>query len=150
MNGREILNYLLKDSISLSKFRGIYAIDKLNFKLPDAESFFVCNTDESYKKGKHWVIIYINSDKNVVEYFDSLGKKPAIRFKSFMRQDNRYILYSHKKLQGVYSESCGFFCLYFVYLRCRGVDYKSLLNSFSKSLNANEKYVTDFIKQNLT
>ena len=66
-----------------------------------------------------------------------------------MGQDNRYILYSNKRIQGVNSESCGFFCLYFAYLRCRGIDFNSLLNSFSMSLNANEKYVTDFIKRKL-
>ena len=94
MNGIELLKFLHNDIKSMSKFYGIYAIDQLYFKLPDKECFLICNTDESFKKGKHWVIIYINSKKGVVEYFDSLGKKPLDRFLKFMTQDERYILHN--------------------------------------------------------
>ena len=149
MNGNDLLKYLINDIVCFSKFHGIYAIDKLNFKLPDKECYLICNTDESFRRGKHWIVIYINSKNGDVEYFDSLGKQPLDKFVRFMRQDNRKILHNIKRVQGVSSDSCAFFCLYFIYFRCRGVSFKSLLNSFSFSLNENEKYVTGFIKQKL-
>ena len=149
MNGKEIVDYLFNDIESFSKFYGIYAIDQLIFELPDKECFLVCNTDESFKTGKHWVVIYINSKTGNIEYFDSLGKKPLDKFLSFMRQDKRNIIYNVKRLQSTSSDSCAFFCLYFIYLRCRGIAFKYLLNSFSFSLLENEKFVREFIKQKL-
>ena len=98
MNGHDILNYLKKDVMCFSKFLGIYAIDKLNFKLPERECFLICNTDESFREGKHWIVIYINSERGDVEYFDSLGKRPLDKFVKFMNQDNRKILFNKKKI----------------------------------------------------
>ena len=148
MKSEDLFKYLEKDNKSLSKFNGIFAIDDLIFPISDMNGYLICNTDESYNKGKHWVVIYIDKNKKEVEYFDSLGKRPCERFIKFMREDsNNYIIHNTKKLQSSLSDSCGFFCLYFIYFRCRNINYKSIIDNFSSSTYENEKHVEKFIKQ---
>ena len=121
MRGLEILRILSGDSIILDFFGGVYARDQLIFKLPNREIFYICNIDDSNNEGKHWVVIYYPKNGYNIEYFDSLGKKPIISFVNFMSKSKRFILYNTKRFQGSNSSVCGYFCLYFVYFRCRGV-----------------------------
>ena len=148
MNGIELINYLRKDITCWSRFNGIFAIDKLNFTIPHTEGYYICNTDESFKRGKHWVVIYISKNARKIEYFDSLGKIPLNRFIKFMQTRNLKIAHNTKRLQSVSSLACGYFCLYFIYLRSRGISLAYIINNFSSSLNNNEKYVISFVKQN--
>ena len=147
MNEDALVEYLNKDYKSLSKFYGIFSIDELNFDIPNKSGYLICNTDESYNTGKHWVVIFFNKNIKQVEYFDSLGRRPSERLINFMRQDNHYILYNTKKIQSSLSDSCGLFCLYLIYFMCRNLDYKSIIDNFSLSVYDNEKHVKKFIKQ---
>ena len=149
MNADGLMKYLEKDDRSLSKFYGVFAIDELKFSIPDKTGYLICNTDESYNKGKHWVVLFFTKNNKEIEYFDSLGNKPAERFINFMRQDNHYIIYNTKKLQSSLSDSCGYFCLYLIFFMCRDIDYKSIIDNFSHSHHKNEKHVEKFIKQTL-
>jgi len=44
--------------------------------LPDDPHLLVCNTDPSYKPGRHWIAIYIEDGRG--EFFDSIGHRPNI------------------------------------------------------------------------
>ena len=147
MRGIDILDVLSGDDIVLDLFGGIFAKDQLVFELPNKEIFFICNTDISSSEGKHWVVIYLPREGNNIEYFDSLGKRQDNLFVHFMSKSNRFVLYNKIRLQSSVSEACAYYCLYFVYFRCRGVSFIDILTSFSIDLNVNEKDVIKFIKE---
>ena len=147
MRGKDMLDVLSGDDIVLNIFGGIFAKDQLVFELPNREIFFICNTDISSNEGKHWVIIYLPKDGTNIEYFDSLGKRPDNLFVTFMSQSKRYISYNKIRLQSSVSDACAYYCLYFVYFRCRGVSFMDILTSFSFNLDVNEKNVIKFIKE---
>lgn len=145
MKGYNLLEYIISDSISYSKFGGMFAVDQLIFPLPNKDVYYICNTDFYSKKGKHWVVIYHNQNTPYVEYFDSLGQKPTKLFIDFMSQRGKQILYSKKRIQSRKSIACGYFCLYFIYLRSRYVEFSDIINNFSNDMINNEKYVIDFV-----
>ena len=101
MKGIEIIRHLTRDISCWSKFEGIFAIDQLDFLIPDKECFYICNTDESYRKGKHWIVIYVNPKKKETEFFDSQGKKPEDRFITFMKKKKFKIQYNTNRLQSL-------------------------------------------------
>jgi len=59
-------------------FDGVFSIDNL----PDDPHLLVCNTDPSYKPGRHWIAIYIEDGRG--EFFDSFGHRPNIEFEHYM------------------------------------------------------------------
>ena len=142
-----MLRILSKDDIILDIFGGVFAKDQLIFGLPNREVFFICNTDKSYNEGKHWVVIYFPKYGDKIEYFDSLGRKPDNLFVNFMTVSKRVILYNSMRLQSSISEACAYYCLYFVYFRCRGISFLNIMDSFSWRLDVNEKNVINFIKE---
>ena len=150
MNGLEILNYISKDEFLLSRFGGLFAIDQLTFTLPNREIFYICNTDVATQKGKHWVVIYFPEKSSTVEFFDSLGKKPNKNFQLFMAQRQKAISFNSRRVQGASSKACGYYCLYFIYLRSRYIDYKGIIENFSNSTEKNEKHVIDFVTHSLS
>jgi hypothetical protein len=54
----------------------------------------VINLDEHWKRGSHWVALYINLKEYSVYFFDSLGKPPKKLIKKFI---NKVIKYFYKK-----------------------------------------------------
>lgn len=145
MKGYQLLQMINLDREGSKTFGGLYAIDQLNFNFPNRDVYYICNTDRYENRGKHWIVIYNKKDSSYIEYFDSLGHKPNNKFINFMSQSKKNILYNKKRLQSRISKACGYFCLYFIYLRCRNVDFYSILDNFSSDVQNNEKYVVDFI-----
>ena len=141
-----MLDVLSGDDLVLNIFGGIYAKDQLIFELPKREIFFICNTDISSNEGKQWVVIYLPKDGTYIEYFDSLGKRPDKLFVTFMSESKRYVSYNKIRLQSSVSDACAYYCLYFVYFRCRGVSFNDILTSFAVNLDVNEKNVIKFKK----
>ena len=60
MNTIQISKCLAKHSRTSQYFVGVYAADALpQLKIQDDEQFLIANTDNSYEKGKHWVLMWI-------------------------------------------------------------------------------------------
>lgn len=148
MKGFELLNFIIKDSLTLSKFGGIFAVDQLTFLIPNREIFYICNTDISSKEGLHWVVIYSGFKDSSISYFDPLGEKPSSEFINFMSNNvKKRIQFNSKRLQSSYSEHCGYYCLYFIHEICRGLSFENIVNNFSSNLDVNENFVIDFVNQ---
>jgi len=64
----------------VTRFDGVFSCDRL----PTKPTLFVCNTDPSYKPGKHWIDIYVADDGRYGEFFDSLGRRPNRLFERYM------------------------------------------------------------------
>jgi len=51
----------------------------------------VINLDPHNKPGSHWVSLYANLDKNQIYFFDSFGKKPRKKIKTFINKITKYM-----------------------------------------------------------
>ena len=75
--------------------------------------FFIANTDPSTKPGEHWVAFVIHCPQTI-EVFDSFGR-PARNYSTHL---NRFIQtfpiqrHNKRQFQSIYSDTCGYFCLY--------------------------------------
>jgi len=59
-------------------FDGVFSVDTL----PDRPHLLGCNTDPSYRAGRHWVAICVKDGRG--EYFDSFGRRPSAEFERYM------------------------------------------------------------------
>jgi hypothetical protein len=129
MNTVQINNALKSQPVTKSFFNGIYSYDTL-LKIKKKPKLVICNTDPSYKIGEHWVLFFFN--RNVVEFFDSMGKNISFygkNFVIFIRRFAKYYKQNKSKVQPVKSNLCGHYCLYFSYLRCKGFSMEFILKT---------------------
>ena len=153
MFGWEIQAFLTRDFISRIAFENgglFFASDlPLDITYPAA---FVINVAflEGKKNQRHWVAIYIDPFKQGY-YFDSFGLPPLDnKIKLFLKQVTCVWKYSTIAIQCVTSTKCGYFCLYFLFHRCRGWTFDQILQAFKRvSVLKNDKIVlTWFQNQN--
>lgn len=130
MQGIEILSLLANETTTRHRFGGVYASDQL----PDSSSilqstFFVVNLDESDKEGSHWVAIHFDPHGES-EYFDSYGLPPLKdSIEEFM---NSNYVWNTACLQSSSTTVCGQYCVYFIYSRCNGISYETVIKSFQE------------------
>ena len=103
-------------------FRGVYPIDRLPRRQKGA---YVINLDKHNEPGSHWVAVF--DDGHQVEYFDSYGIAPSIT--SFVGLN---AIYSSITLQPLYSNACGFYCVYYIIHRAKGVAMHDILLLLSR------------------
>ena len=103
-------------------FRGVYPIDGLPNREPGA---YVINLDKHDEPGSHWVAVF--DDGKRVEYFDSYGLPPLIS--SFLGHN---AVYSSASLQPLYSNACGFYCVYYIIQRSLGIAMHDILLLLSR------------------
>ena len=130
-------------------FIGCFASDQLKSL---SLSFFPCtlivNTDKNGMSGTHWICFHIS--KRRVEMFDSLGliyeKKLPIEILVFLQRFgvSRNIKFN-KRLQPDLSVLCGFYCIFFIFLR-QFCSFGQIQKYFDDNLNKNDKTITKFFK----
>lgn len=49
-------------------------------------------------------------------------------------------------MQGVDSNVCGHYCLYYLLNRCRGISMEDIVNTFNGSYGNNDQYVLNYIE----
>ena len=103
-------------------FRGVFPIDRLPIRQPGA---YVINLDKHDEPGSHWVVVI--DDGKRVEYFDSYGLPPSLT--SFLGDK---AVYSTVSLQPLYSNACGFYCVYYIIQRSLGIAMKDILLLLSR------------------
>lgn len=89
---------------------------------PSIKTLYVVNMDENWLPGTHWIVLFIASEHEV-EIFDSLCTSPEKNNKyihAFVNMFDVVIKNAGKQLQDVESDSCGLFCVYYAYYRCKG------------------------------
>lgn len=89
-------------------------------------SVFIVNQDDSFSPGSHWTVVYFPYIDSLVEYFDSLGKRPS------PPEDHDFI-YNPITLQSPLSSICGHYCLLFVHYRTKlGFSMKQFVDSMKR------------------
>jgi len=129
----------------VTRFDGVFSCDRL----PTRPTLFVCNTDPSYKPGKHWIAIFVADDRRYGEFFDSLGRRPNCLFERYMNEHCRVWTFNSTQLQSVVSRICGQYCACFCILRGRGVDLSRFSNYFTRDTGLNDVVVHGLLRKML-
>ena len=97
-------------------FDVVFSVDTL----PDRPRLLVCNTDPSYRPGRHWVAICVKDGRG--EYFDSFGRRTSAAFELYMNRHCRYWTFNDKQLQSVVIQFYGHYCICYCLYRSSGID----------------------------
>jgi hypothetical protein len=126
---------------SSGTFVGCVPSDRI--PVPDTYPYAaVINTDPTKYGGQHWVAVYVSSPHSV-EYFDSYGNTPNKNIGSFL--DNfSHIKRSTFALQGFDTNSCGYYCIYFIMKRCAGRSFEWAIDRLRR-LRERDKYVVEYV-----
>ena len=125
MNTKQINAILRSDCMTKDLYHGEFAMDCLPNLQPGA---YIINTDDYDEPGEHWLAVY-NDD--CVEYFDSYGLVPLDdRLNRFL---GVHYVYNSVKLQQLFSNACGFYCVYYILHRARGYYMNDIINVLKRS-----------------
>ena len=141
MNTLELSNFMLNDKYIRQHYGGVFASNTLPILYKD-KKVYIINTDPSHLAGEHWVVVYTD---DVNEYFDSLAHYPNSNIEQFLRTGVKSYLRNSVQLQLDNTSTCGLFCLFYCYFRCRGYGLERIVNMFNHNhLLYNEFLVKEF------
>ena len=131
---------------TVSTFGGVYPINQL--PAPTHLPFtIVCNTQKDCKKGEHWIAIHIDAARQG-EYFDSYGLYPLhLEFKSYLDRYTRSWTYNGKRLQNLFSSTCGQYCIFYTIYRNRGHSMHDIVDVFTLDYHDNDVRVNAFVNR---
>ena len=126
-------------------FIGCFAEDELIDLRFNTPCFLIVNVDSSHMKGSHWLAIGIFED--IIEIFDPLGfeifnwsRIPSHLLNFLHRLSVTRTVLLSKKVQPNTSTLCGFYCLFYLYLR-NYCSFKKIQNYFAVP---NDKVIIKF------
>ena len=134
LNTQNLIELLKKNPRTRRIFCGVLPIDYVPMKRVKRPCSFIVNTDPSTDPGQHWFAVYVpRREKQPIEYFDSLGRKPhQPQILEFIRINSSPYMYNNIRIQSTESINCGKFALLYLYYRARGYTMKQYLNFFDK------------------
>ena len=90
------------------------------------------NTHKKNQPGEHWLAIFFD-DKRRATFFDSYGFSPkSYGLDAYLKQHSKKMEYNDQQIQGITSSTCGYYCCYFIQLKCRNFSLKEILDHFDK------------------
>lgn len=142
------LKLFLKKILNSNKFQ-VGAVDEIKeFNFP---IFAIINNQPKHLPGQHWLALYCKRKGGELEVFDSAGGVVKDYFSYINGLARKYRLRITKNvhiIQPLDSVLCGYFCLYFLYLKSKGVSFNSILKSFNPdNLLYNAIKVKSFFKK---
>jgi len=143
MNTEQLQRAIKSDSFLKDLVQGIYASDTLPSTVKKYPSAYIVNTDPAWKPGRHWVAFYFR-DRNNAEFFDSFGRKPghySETFEAFLENNSRHVQCNDKRLQQNYSQTCGYYVLFYLFMKCLKVSLHDIVHIFSEDKRQNDVYV---------
>jgi len=133
---------LEKDPFTALVSQGVFARDKLPTRV-NYPSCFIFNTDNHDKPGTHWLAIFYDKYGNC-DFFDSYGNHPSFfKLTNYLNMTSKTWKHNNKCIQAQ-SEYCGYYCLLFLFLRCRNSS-AIFFKYFSKKPTVNDKLVMKLI-----
>lgn len=111
--------------------------------------FLLCvNLDESFKRGTHWVGLYIARKGAELEFFDSFGRSVNSMPKYFIKfviKNNLKVLERQVQLQGPKTQVCGQYVILYMFMRVRGCSMNDFYAKFVNNYDTNDKLVKRFV-----
>lgn len=140
-----IRDLLKKDKRTRTSFRGVFACDELPEQSPTS-SLYIINTDPASRPGKHWVAVYITSQR-YGEYFDSFGMHTTVeRIESFLNKNCIRWQCNTKHVQDLLSDACGYHCIFYSVHRCIGFNLQAIINMYTNDSLCNDAIVKAFVR----
>jgi hypothetical protein len=132
--------HLMKVMEGEPQFIGVFAADEVpNPRALQKPFMFIANTAPRRHPGKHWVAFYFPI-RSKSEFFDSFAKTTSyygFHLKNYIH--NTQVLQAHD------STVCGYYVLYYLICRARGLSMEDILQPFSKDRDANDAAVVSFL-----
>ena len=131
------------------KLLGVFACDRLPARLPHKRPLIlICNTHPHYKKGEHWITIYVGDDGKG-EYFDSFGENVPRPFERFLDYNCAQWTRNNAQLQSALTNLCGQYCVFYSLFKCLDYSFDNILSCFSNDTMLNDYVVHKFVCDNL-
>ena len=140
----DLLNWVKK--LGIKHFKGVYSRDGLPDRIKRNECGII-NLDSKIGPGTHWVA-YRNVD-STCEYFDSFGLIMPNEVLKYLRTSGKQIFYSGDEIQERDSVLCGYWCLYYLLERQKGVPMLSVIHNAKFDMNdqtVNHRFIIDYFK----
>ena len=145
MSNIDLLNWVKK--LGIHYFRGIFSRDSLPTKILQNEVGII-NLDTQLGPGTHWVA-YRNVDPTHSEYFDSFGLMMPDEVKTYLITSEKQIFYSGDEIQERDSVLCGYWCLYYLLERQKGIPMLSVIHNAKFNMNdqtVNHIFIINYFK----
>lgn len=111
---------LSANEMTQDSFDGVFALDEI-VHISKKPRLILVNTDPSWKRGQHWLVIFFSSRGKKAELFDSLGsenRKYPREIMQFIWRFASSVKLSKKMVQPPETVLCGLYCLYYAACRC--------------------------------
>lgn len=122
----ELWQAALQDPILAPVMQGVFPRDKL----PIVNKYpleLIANTDPHDQPGTHWTAKYFSPWES--EFFDSYRFPPVTYgMDGYIERD--VTRYNNKPFQGLTSDTCGDYCLFYLFHRARNVDMDAIKAKF--------------------
>ena len=140
---QELWQASIHDPVLAPIMKGVFPSDKL----PIVETYpsaMIANTDPHNQPGTHWIAMYFVSPQES-EFFDSYGFPPeSYGMDGYVLRETTY--YNDKPMQGLTSDVCGDYCLFYLLHRARNVDLNTIQNKFLRyDTQWNDSQVAQFV-----
>ena len=113
------------------KFLGVYAANQLPDKIINGK-FLIVNCCPIQLSGMHWLAISDVNYGKALEFFDSYGREPYF-FEDIKLPESDTIFVNKKRLQSAVSEVCGYYALYYCFLKARQWKMCDIIADFSST-----------------
>ena len=146
---KPLSNYDIKQwvkQLGIKHFRGIYSRDTLPKQILENEVGII-NLDSQIGPGTHWVA-YRNG-KNRAEYFDSFGLIMPNQVMTYLNTSGKPIYYSGDEIQERDSVLCGYWCLYYLLERQKGIPMLNVIHNAKFDMNnqaINHQFIIEYFK----
>jgi hypothetical protein len=130
LNSRQIYRKIQSDEYAKDSFLGVFPRDMIPrfIKYP---SSFVVNTDPSQAPGQHWLGFYYDVN-GIATFFDSFGLSPEFYgFSEYLDKTSVNWGYNKQQLQDNLTSTCGYYAVYFILLKSRGLNLNNVLDFFN-------------------
>lgn len=149
------LLYITNNHICTEDYlNGIYSLDNIPSYVNKFPSFFIANNKPESHPGEHWFGCFFPSKAKPAEMFCSLGNRPESYLKELdeilRANSNGSYVYNKVQVQSSKSKTCGYFVLYYIDRRCRGLSFENCMATFNgKTWDENEEIVMSYVKRHI-
>lgn len=101
-------------------------------RIPTRYGGLVLNLDTHDQPGSHWVALFLDTDKNIVEYFDSFGDQPPQEVHDWVKTLSRrqkWKLRVNHRVHQLRNSECGVYAIHFIVRRLSGESYNKVINN---------------------
>jgi len=132
--------------LGIKHFRGVFSRDELPKKI--RKECGIINLDSQIGAGTHWVA-YRNIDDHVCEYFDSFGLMMPTDVKKYLSKSGKTVLISGDEIQERDSVLCGYWCLYYLLERQKGIQMLRVIHNEKFDMqdkSVNHRFIINYFK----